>query len=90
MSLYLVTFTISSSGKGDREELRKALIKRGSKHLFETTHLLANEEAKRLAEFCFQYMDEQTDSLLVIKVTNPKWGWLPKETWEWIDKHVDT
>jgi hypothetical protein len=29
-----------------------------------------------------------TDRLLIIPVKKPYWGYMPKETWDWLDSHL--
>jgi hypothetical protein len=48
------------------------------------TDLDAAEISKRLTPLI-----DANDSMLVIGVTSDRSGWLPKEAWNWINKHLE-
>jgi hypothetical protein len=46
-----------------------------------SSNLTADQYAKKLFPFF-----EQTDYLLVVKITMEHQGWLPKDAWDWLNK----
>lgn len=57
-------------------------------HYLESTWLIAtNKTADQVFNRLGKHIDE-SDRVLVIRVTDEYSGWLPKDAWEWIRRHT--
>lgn len=88
MTVYCVSYDLNKSGQNYNalyEEIKKSP---GWCHTLDSTWLISSSEtANQLSDRLRKHLDDN-DDLLVIKVSRDYAGWLPKQTWEWIDKHV--
>jgi hypothetical protein len=85
---YLVSYDLRKprrNYKGLLEELERSP---GWWHYLDSTWLIVtSENADQLYRRLKIHIDE-SDSLLIIQVSGDYQGWLPKEAWTWIGKHV--
>ncbi|MFJ5456197.1 hypothetical protein [Pectobacterium sp. CHL-2024] len=88
MSVYYVSYDLNKTGQNYSalyEELKKSP---GWCHALDSTWLVSTAEtAQRLSDRLRKHLDDN-DHILVMGVTKDNAGWLPKSTWEWINKHV--
>lgn len=88
MFVYCVSYDLGNE-KQDYEGLQ-AELKRSSSwwHHLKSTWLVATpESADQLYLRIRPYINEE-ESVLIIRVTSEKSGWLPKKAWDWIGKHL--
>ena len=86
--VYLITYDLHRPGQ-NYSELFEAIKGLGEWwHHLESTWLVDTAmDAQAVAERLRARMD-QNDNLLVIKVSRPWGGWLPKEAWAWLESHA--
>ncbi|MEM7211069.1 MAG: hypothetical protein AAF479_04100 [Pseudomonadota bacterium] len=85
MAVYSVLYDLKKPGR-DYSGLYRAIKALGPWwHYLESTwlvdtHLDASDIFGRLKSHI-----DQNDRVLVVKVSNPRSGWLPKGAWEWLE-----
>jgi hypothetical protein len=88
MNVYCVSYDLKKPGQDYEplyEQLKKSL---GWWHYLDSTWLISTfEDAQTLASRLLSVIDAN-DRLLVIRVSNERQGWLPKDAWDWIALHV--
>jgi len=86
--LYLITYDLRSPGR-DYSNLYSAIkgLERWWHYLDSTWIVNSPNDPATLTTMLRQYMDTN-DSLLVVDITGRKrWGWLPKEAWDWLSRN---
>lgn len=88
MSVYTISYDLNQPGQ-QYQSLYRAIKSSGTWwHYLDSTWLLStNKSAAQVSARLREELDE-TDSLLVIKVTDEYSGYLPKKAWDWIQHHV--
>ena len=83
--ILLITYNLKSPGK-DYSQFYE-LIKSASSwfHYIDSTFIIqTNKSAKEWGDDLHEKM-EYGDRILVVDITKKdRWGWLPKEAWEWL------
>lgn len=88
MPAYLVTYDLYRPGQnydGLIEELKKTA---GWWHYMKSTWILSSSESPAQIWERLKPQVDTTDSVLIIQVCDNVSGWLEKDAWEWIHKHV--
>lgn len=89
MFVYCVSYDLRKAGQ-NYSGLYEQLKSTKWLHPLESTWLVATtESAQQLSDRLWMQLDAN-DLLLVIRVTKPYWGVLPKEAWAWIEVNVPT
>ncbi|MCF7519836.1 hypothetical protein [Pseudoalteromonas sp. L21] len=88
MAVYCVSYDLNRAGQNYNALYEEIKASSGWCHPLDSTWLISSSEtADQLSDRLRKHLDNN-DDLLVIKVTRGYAGWLPKNIWEWIDKHV--
>ncbi|EHH0751324.1 hypothetical protein ACJO1Q_03580 [Vibrio parahaemolyticus] len=88
MTVYCVSYDLNKSGQNYNGLYDEIKSSPGWCHALDSTWLIStSESASQLSERLRKKIDGN-DDLLVIKVSRDYAGWLSKQTWDWIDKHV--
>ena len=86
--ILLVTYDLKTSGK-NYTPLYDALKAQGKWwHYLASTWLLDTERSPKDVYDVLAPHIATKDSLMVIQVVAPYWGYLPKKAWEWIQKRI--
>lgn len=86
---YLISYDLRNPKKDYSGLLSELKNSPGWCHHLDSTWLIATSDtAYQIYHRLAVYIDD-TDSILIIKVTRDWSGWLPKEAWEWLDKYVE-
>ena len=92
MSILLVTYDLSSTGK-DYSGLYTTLKSApGWWHYIESCWLLKTKEsAQDWLSKIKPHIDNDKDSLLIIEITpQNRAGWLPQKAWDWVKKNSES
>ncbi len=87
--VYLVSYDLrkpKQNYEGLFEELKRSP---GWWHYLDSTWLISTSETAYQVYHRLAIHVNESDSLLVIRVSRDWTGWLPKEAWDWLDKHVE-
>lgn len=57
-------------------------------HYLTSTWLIATAKAPQEVYSALAALLSQPDSVLIVPITRPYWGILPKDAWDWIDKNL--
>lgn len=88
MKAYSITYDLKSPNK-NYEGVYNAIKQSGKWwHFLESTWLVATNETSQQIWARLQPHLDQNDFVLIIEVKNDKFGWLPKQAWDWIDENV--
>lgn len=85
----LITYDLKQPGR-DYAGLYEAIKRCGTSwwHYLDSAWLVDTAMAPDLVVAELRKHTDANDLLLVIKVTPPYQGWLPKDAWEWINARV--
>ena len=86
--VYCISYDLNKSGKdykGLIEELKRS---NSWWHYLKSTWLIyTNESASAIWDRISSHVDSD-DYALIIQVGKDHQGWLPKDAWDWINKHI--
>jgi len=87
--VHLITYDLNKPGQ-NYDELYEAIKSLGSWwHYLDSTWLVdTNLSTQKIFDRIHPKMDS-SDYLLIIAVKADYQGWLPKDAWDWIKKHLD-
>lgn len=86
--VYCVGYDLNKAGK-DYDGLIKELKKSSSWwHYLDSTWLIYTQETPEQIWARISSHFDKNDYALIIRVARDYQGWLPKEAWDWINKHV--
>lgn len=84
----LVTYALRTSEK-DYNPFFQALQQQGEWwHFIESTWLISTKRTPQEVYSAVVGNITTSDALMIVPITRPYWGYLPKEAWDWIDKHL--
>lgn len=87
MTIFSVSYDLNNPGQ-KYAALYQELQKTDHLHHLDSNWLVStNETAENLSSRLRKHLDDN-DNLLIIKVTQPYQGWLPKPSWDWISSRV--
>ncbi|WP_353813856.1 hypothetical protein [Agromyces sp. SYSU T00266] len=89
MSAYLITYDLNKPG-ARYDDLYEAIKSYGTYcHLVDSTWIVvSNSSAKSVYEKLKPNLDSG-DHIFVVDISSQdRYGWLPKNIWDWINKHV--
>lgn len=88
MKAYSISYDLNKSGK-NYEGLIKAIKAVGAScHCTDSYWLVSTDQsAEDVYKKLKPHLDDD-DHIFITRIMGDRQGWLPKDKWEWIDKHV--
>lgn len=83
--VYLIGYDLTRKAEKNYEELFKAILSFGTYiHLLDSTWLIQTQlSTSQVKDFLLPHIHKD-DNLLVIRVYGDYGGWLPEDSWKWI------
>ncbi len=86
--VYLVSYDLHKKGQNYADLIAELKNSSGYAKPLESTWLICSDEsASNVSTRLRRHLDDN-DSILVIEVAANYAGWLPKEIWTWMNKHI--
>ena len=57
-------------------------------HYLTSTWLISTAQSPQQIADGIKPFVEEGDFYIVVRFTNEYWGWLPKDAWAWVEKHI--
>ena len=88
MKAYLITYDLKAPGR-NYESLYQGIKSCGKWwHYLQSSWIVATNESSQQIWNRLAATIDQTDFLLIIEVRKDRYGWLPKDAWDWINQNV--
>jgi hypothetical protein len=84
----LVTYDLKTPGKNYTPFYEALKLQGPWWHYLTSTWLIVTTKSSQDVYLSIASNLTVQDFVLVIPVTRPYWGYLPKEAWDWIDKNI--
>lgn len=88
MSLVLVTYDLKTAGKNYESFFNTLKMQGNWWHYLKNTWLIETAQGPDQVYAAVAPHLTTQDFILVLPVTAPSFGWLPKDAWEWINKKL--
>ena len=87
--IYIISYELHSSFFRDYKPLYDAIKSYGvwMHHVENSWLIVTHQDAKAIFNHLGKHI-KTDDRLIIARITNDYFGWLPQEAWDWIDRHA--